>query len=671
MALQPGFVLHGRYRIEGQLGKGGMGAVYLAFDQTLQIKVAVKENLSPSPEAERQFKREASILATLRHPNLPRVTDFFVLEDRQYLVMDYIEGEDLHTRAVRQPPTVEEVLAWAEEVAQALHYLHSRNPPIIHRDIKPANIKVQPDGTVVLVDFGIAKVYDQQQTTTGARGLTPGFSPPEQYGAGRTDPRSDQYSLAATIYALLTGRPPADSIERMLGNLEFKPARALNPAIPPHVDEALTRALSINKEGRFPDIPTFMAALRGEIAAPTVRAAEPQAPRARRWLLPALGGAGLLGLLLAGAGVLLALGGGLPGFGTPPTVTANVPAVAGQPASPTATFTATASPSPSPTATALPTATPSPVPPTATAPVALLGGGGRLAFVSDREDGRTLQIWTMLPDGSDLRQLTFGPGDKTQPRWSPDGRRLAFVAHGGQDRFGNDLGLDIWVINADGTGLRNLTHHPGNDTDPAWSPDGRNLAFTSDRVNQSRLVFYMPTDCLEAPEEDACWQVEPTRLSCTSEFCAVESSPTWSPEGNRLAVTASINNAPGRIYLRTLEPGDPVRLDPADRLIGAESLDWSPDGAFLAFTWNIAAGRREIYVVEVDQRPLSPVQLTNSLGNKEPAYSPDGQWIAFTSTRDQNPEVYIMRASGANQTNLTNAPSSRDMQPDWQPLPAP
>ena len=141
MTLQPGSILKQRYRIERELGTGGMGAVYLAHDLTLDIRVAVKENLNVNPESEKQFRREAQILASLRHANLPRVSDHFILEKRQYLIMDYIEGEDLQTRAARQPPTVEEVLTWADGVCDALRFLHTRTQPIIHRDVKPANLK--------------------------------------------------------------------------------------------------------------------------------------------------------------------------------------------------------------------------------------------------------------------------------------------------------------------------------------------------------------------------------------------------------------------------------------------------------------------------------------------------------------------------------------------------
>ncbi|MGH2625686.1 MAG: serine/threonine protein kinase, partial [Anaerolineales bacterium] len=418
MSLIKGSILHDRYRIDGQLGKGGMGTVFIGFDQTLQIRVAVKENLNPNPESERQFRREAELLASLRHPHLPRVTDHFILEGRQYLVMDFIEGVDLHTRSVHEAPTVDEVLAWAYDAADALAFLHSRQPPIIHRDIKPANLKLQPDGRVMLVDFGIAKVFDQAQTTTGARGLTPGYSPPEQYGGSRTDQRSDQYSLAATIYSLLTMQPPADSIERMLNKQHLVPAQRLNPGVPKHVEAALARALELDQEDRFPDIQSFKAALQGKLQATTVRKPLPESARPARARLPLLlfGGLGGIGVLLLGGGALLALSGGklFGGEAVSPTPSA----------SPT-TAAAVASASPVP-----PSETPQPSPtaePSATVPPEpLIGGGGRIAFASDREDRAIFQIWTLNPDGTDPRQLTYGPGNKTQPRWSPDGQRIMF-----------------------------------------------------------------------------------------------------------------------------------------------------------------------------------------------------------------------------------------------------
>mgnify|MGYP001560594111 CR=1 FL=1 len=169
------------------------------------------------------MKREATLLASLRHPNLPRVTDHFVIGGQgQYLVMDFVPGEDLKQRLEKNggPLPEADVTGWAQEILDALNYLHTLQPPVVHRDIKPGNIKITPEGRAVLVDFGLAKVHDLKQTTTvGAKALTPGFAPPEQYGVGRTDPRTDIYSLAATLYNLLTNQIPADSLERAIGKL--------------------------------------------------------------------------------------------------------------------------------------------------------------------------------------------------------------------------------------------------------------------------------------------------------------------------------------------------------------------------------------------------------------------------------------------------------------------
>lgn len=682
MPLDRGSILHNRYRIEDQLGKGGMGAVYLAYDQTLQIRVALKENLNLNPESERQFHREATLLAGLRHPNLPRVIDHFILESRQYLVMDYIEGEDLHSLSEREPPIVGDVVDWAKEVCEALHYLHTRTPPIIHRDIKPANLKLQPDGAVILVDFGIAKVYDQSQTTTGARGLTPGYSPPEQYGSARTDARSDQYALAATMYSLLTGQAPVDSIERMLKKADLRPPKSLNPAIPDHVDAALMRALELDQDDRFESVAGFKEALEGSVPAATIRAGDPMpvtvradtavvppsAPRKEGRRFPVLPVIGILVgavVLLGGGAALAAYSGILNGGGDEPSPTQSLPLAV---ADPSETQAPGISPTPvppsstvSPSDTPQPTLTPSNPPSPSPAPE-LLGGGGRIAFSSDRGEGFQLQIWTMNPDGSEPRQLTFGPGDKVNPAWSPDGRRLLYSAPGGEDQFGNDLGMDIYVINVDGSGIQNLTQSQGDDTEPDWSPDGSRIIFTSDRINNLRQIFIVDIAC-EEPPTSCQFQNEPFNFS---QGYAVEYSASWSPDGSSIAVTTSINNARGRIFIRSAGGGEPSRLDRSDTIIGADHLDWSPDGQVIAFTW-LQPTLNEIYFVPVDD-PGRREKLTNSAGNKFPEFSPDGNWIVFTSTRDQNPEIYLMSSTGANETNLSQSPGSQDQDPAWQPV---
>ena len=212
--------MQGRYRIERELGKGGFGAVYCAWDSNVDRRCAVKENLEMAAEGRRQFSREATVLANLSHPNLPRVTDHFSIPGQgQYLVMDFVEGDDLGSLVNRQGKIpVEQALSWMIQVADALVYIHSQQPPVLHRDIKPANIRITPGGQAMLVDFGLVKVFDPNlKTTMGARAVTPGYAPPEQYGQGRTDHRTDIYALGATLYTLLTGQEPPESVQRVAG----------------------------------------------------------------------------------------------------------------------------------------------------------------------------------------------------------------------------------------------------------------------------------------------------------------------------------------------------------------------------------------------------------------------------------------------------------------------
>lgn len=264
MPLQNGVILNERYRILRILGTGGFGAVYRAADMVLKFPCAVKENLDISPEARNQFEKEAVILASLSHPNLPRVRDHFIIPDQgQYLVMDFIEGEDLYSLIQRSGVISEDqALNWISQIASALNYLHSQSPPIIHRDIKPANIRITPEGTAFLVDFGLVKVYDpHMRTTIGARGITPGYSPPEQYGRGRTDPRTDIYALSATLYTLLTGLEPQESIQRMVSD-NLIPLKTIPTQIHPGLGEVIGKGMQLQPSQRYASIAAFTHALK-------------------------------------------------------------------------------------------------------------------------------------------------------------------------------------------------------------------------------------------------------------------------------------------------------------------------------------------------------------------------------------------------------------------------
>ena len=278
MPLNPGQTVINRYRITRLLGQGGFGAVYRAWDLNLEASCAIKENLDTSPEIQEQFRREAVILANLSHPNLPRVRDhFFISGQGQYLVMDFVEGEDLRQKLDRlgHPLSEHQVLPWIEQVCDALQYLHSQNPPIIHRDIKPDNIKITPGGQAMLVDFGIAKIFHPQMGTgQGARAITPGYSPVEQYGKSGTDARSDIYSLGATLYTLMTNLEPPESIMRNLGENLIPPCR-LNPAVTARMDGVIQKAMQVLPEDRYLSIGGMVTALYHQ---PTVQVTTPVPP---------------------------------------------------------------------------------------------------------------------------------------------------------------------------------------------------------------------------------------------------------------------------------------------------------------------------------------------------------------------------------------------------------
>ncbi len=266
MPLETGKILNNRYRIVKLLGQGGFGAVYRAWDMTLNRPCAVKENLDASPEAHNQFNREAIILANLNHPNLARVTDYFFIPGQgQYFVMDFVEGEDLQQILdhARSPLSEDQALPWIVQICDALEYLHTQTPPIIHRDIKPANIKITPQGKAMLVDFGIAKIYDAKlKTTVGARAVTPGYSPVEQYGQGVTDGRSDLYSLGATLYTLLTGLTPPDSVDIVSHNAPPpQPVNVVNPRITAGLGGVVARAMQTDRTGRYSTVGEFKRAL--------------------------------------------------------------------------------------------------------------------------------------------------------------------------------------------------------------------------------------------------------------------------------------------------------------------------------------------------------------------------------------------------------------------------
>lgn len=272
--LAPEIVLQSRYRIVRQLGQGGMGTVYEAVDERLDATVALKETFFADERLRKQFEREARLLARMHHPALPRVSDHFAEGEGQFLVMQFVTGEDLaHMLAVRQGPfpTVQ-VLTWADQLLDALDYLHTQDPQIIHRDIKPQNLKLTSRGQMVLLDFGLAKGQGGgvSVVTTSASifGYTPNYAPLEQIQGLGTDARSDIYALAATLYHLMTGVKPPDALTRAAALVNGQPdpllpANQVIPTISPQVAGVLARAMSQNRDQRFTTAAEMRDALKG------------------------------------------------------------------------------------------------------------------------------------------------------------------------------------------------------------------------------------------------------------------------------------------------------------------------------------------------------------------------------------------------------------------------
>lgn len=384
-------ILANRYRLILLVGQGTMGSVYDAEDIVFGRRVALKR-MRYAPEASEriieqtrvQFEREAKILARLRHPNLPRVTDYFMFGDQQFLVMDYIEGQSLDEMLSMHPGGLGEatVLRWSDQLLSALEYIHRHG--LVHRDIKPANIRVTPDGHVFLVDFGLVKTFDPDspKTATAVRGLgTPQYAPPEQYDAelGHTEPRSDIYALGATMFHLLAGEPPATVTRRVSNPRAFRALREINPAISSDVERVILRAMEVSIAKRFASASDMRAALKLARAhaqpepGSTSQLLAQELIRIRRLRRRRLATAIVLLVLLGISGVAaLFAGPGLLSMSSPtptsfatsfvPTMLPTDTATPTPTATATATNTATATSTPSATATATNTSTATPTP---------------------------------------------------------------------------------------------------------------------------------------------------------------------------------------------------------------------------------------------------------------------------------------------------------------------
>ncbi len=552
----------GGYEITGALGAGGMGEVYRARDTKLQRDVAIKvlpEQFSTDSDRLSRFEREAQSLAALNHPNIAQV--FGVIENPPALAMELVEGEDLSQRIARGAIPLDEALPIAKQIADALEAAHDRG--IVHRDLKPANIKVRDDGTVKVLDFGLAKAmtavvqgsspadtgspkgldYDRNSptfTSPAMTGLgvilgTAAYMAPEQAKGKPVDKRADIWAFGCLVFEMLTGRAifAHDSVAETLGAVVARDPvwTALPPETPEWLRYLLRRCLERDPRTRLRDIGEARVLLSGggfaEFTGPAAAAAR------RLRLLQALG--------------FIALG--------------------------------------------------------------AVAGAGLLQFLPARAADAT----TVSPFS--LRRLTELPGPELQPDISPDGRQIVFASAAA----GN---LDVYLLRVGGARPLNLTaSSPGDDQQASLSPNGEQIAFRSERDGGGIYVMGATG--------------ESVRRVIGAGF-----DPAWSPDGRALAYATEPVIDPyarygaSQLWTVDIASGKAVRLETADAVQPA----WSPDGGRIAY-WANTGGQRDLWTVAA--RGGTPLPVTQDAATDwSPEWSADGRWLYFSSDRGGNMNIW-------------------------------
>ena len=636
MNLSVNNLLKGRYRIESVLGQGGMGAVYQASDELLGVSVAVKENLFLSEEYSLQFKEEARILASLRHPNLPRVLDFCSIEGQgQYLVMDFVAGDDLRDLLKRSGPLSErDVVLIGYHICDALQYMHSQNPMIVHRDVKPGNIKITSSNEIFLVDFGLAKQTSSrtQMTMTGARAMTPGFSPPEQYGTARTDERSDIYSLGATLYNALTGVVPEDALDRVTEKNDLTPIWNHRRDTERRLVRVVEKAMALNPEDRYQSAKEFQDSLLhsarlqsistditklhefdlNQMHADSHQPISPKPSNAMngksssfypkkkktwiRWAFLAL-------IVIAGMGLLSMQTGWWSGM-FPNETTATQELIAAistdsatstravevsdaKTSSPTITSTSTISPSKTATETSAPTMT------------------TEMIAASTEEVGEPL---TSTPS------ITATSSPTSRPYGLRDEFPIVFAS--------NSSGTNqLWLMNESGDDTFRLTNMTDGACQPNWSPDGSQIAFVSpcnnavDEYPDGILYVYsfgekniVPLLELEDPELK------------TGNF-----DPEWSPDGSKLTFS-SLRNGVNAVNVYDFNTKEILVLTPPD--VKAIHPSWHPRGNSIVFVSSDFYST--IWQIDIDGRNLVEVSNSGNVSNFHPVWDEEAKFIIFS-----------------------------------------
>lgn len=630
MALQQ--VLTERYQLGRLLGSGGMGAVYLAEDVRLRRPVAIKVcsmrgmSHEEATVAADLFQREALTLARLHHPGLTAVWDYFGQGDDWHLVMEYVPGttlrELLATAGGRLPPV--QILDYVGQLCDVLNYLHTQHPPIIFRDLKPGNIMVTPEGTLKLIDFGIARLFSPgKQADTGQFG-TPGYAPAEQYG-GQTDQRSDVYSLGVVVHQMLTGHNPLGSA------FAVPPARAVDPSVAPAVEDVLLRATAYEPGKRFPTVADFCVALRramepapfvGRSTIPiapvhaeaisrplwTPAPARPEAPRQAGFAR------GVLVVLL-----LFVLLGSLAGGGwlfrhhlTPLLALFQTPAPAG-----------------TSRGVALP---------------------GTVVYVAPGKFGEDIWIRQGLRPPEALTEVPAGV-DAALPALSPNKQAIAYTL------FKSENEQELWLLDLAQKQQRRLLPDYPVVRAASWAPDSKRLVV--EVANESMLTKadrdLVVVDVQSGAKTDL--QIEPYW----------EGGPAWSPDGTRVAYHAITGNCKLLYVVDAQQPGSqPEQLTYPTQPGACTNSDlwpaWSPDSARLAFGRQ-EAGRQQLAVLDMKSRHLA-IWDTGSQPARHPRWSPDGKALLFEEGPSR--EAVLSRLDLTTGEVITLPNSTGASLPDWR-----
>lgn len=683
MAITAGSKL-GSYEVLSLLGAGGMGEVYRARDTRLDREVAIKvlpDSLARDKERILRFEREAKVLASLNHPNIAAIYGFEEIEGKRLLVMELAEGETLAERLNRGPIPIRDVLELANGIAIALEAAHDKG--IIHRDLKPANVKVTPDGTIKVLDFGLAKAMTGEATGTDIANSptitvehtrpgvvlgTAAYMSPEQARGKPLDKRTDIWSFGAVLYECLTGRRPflgettSDLVAKIL---EREPEwNALPPQTPATIRQLLRRCLAKDRNKRLRDIGDARIEIENAIADPASTSLQLMgaAPTSRRALRRIIVWPALAALVVVAVYFGWQMG------------QRGVPQNRGSMASKFTKLTDFAGVESAPS---------------------LSPDGKTIVYVA--KEGDDHDIFSLRVGGLNPINLTKDcTKDDFQPAFSPDGSRIVFRS----ERDGGGL----FVMGATGESPRRLTDIG---FDPKWSPDGQSVVFATEGIDNP----------LSRDSISALWTIDLSTGERKQITKGDAVQPSWSPHGHRIAFWAVWQNGGRRdIYTIPADGGEPVTLT------NDQATDWfpvwSPDGRFIYFSsdrggsmnlWRIAvdeqtgqprgpcepvtsgvtaAGRPSLSsngrliaftatiqtsnVEKVGFDPItgtvqgSPQPVSRLTGRVEYAnVSPDGEWIACSAT-DRQEDLILLRKDGSERRQLTND-IYKDRGPDWAP----